>query len=832
MNYKDEDLNNGTDSGGEINFEQINRAAENVKFYNRVIRLSIFVIILAGAGCGIYLYSFISSGVDNRTLSGAAQDVKPVVKTGPQDNKASNKLVEGSTLPVSLVKEQRPAVIVSENKLPAAGTAENKISVPPKKSENKVPASIAAAAAAPATAAVDLIAGMPPGGEDGAAADTADVKLSGPKNPPPVDFSEDTKAVALDGEEAVQRSSSAEISVQSAVSKYEPDVSSIRKHLNAGRYIEFEKELSAALENKDISQDASSLLNALMAKYAYYVVENRALAQKHISGIKNIAGPAAGDYALVYVNLFGASFRPRARRVIDYINDNSSVNLTDAQKIEISKALAAAGMYDEAVRMLNRVIASADFEADIEYIKAVILKYHNSSGYHAAARSVESFDYSIDSTINPESPLPVKLNKTRILKYNNAGPVSCLLSENKNMRTLYSYGPDTAAYEINLLSAGKYNQYRIVPEGQNFELAGVFDIYNKRHAALLKRNGRYSLAPINNGAAAAEYLPGYFKGKEFGHIFIISPDGRYMARFVPEPKIDNSSSLEIINIDDQKVLFKAPGVFCRENDIEFAGFSSELIKYSIDSVLECRNFYYFKHAQGGGGTGETGIGLKLFVYDIDKKEEKALFPLTINKAVSLNISYLDSSGCFVLSYAGKNFTAASLKFKSGTWLIKNDLGGALNICHDPGRCFNYISGEKGRSFYFFDEARRALVLYDITPCGISDYLAHADSVFDYYPQYSVEKIDELKNSKIIKKITASEIKKIDNVSARQKKELEKIKTSELLIFVNTCMRSGMTALSLDKINAYIQKSESLTDEESYKILELKKEAQKVLEDDK
>ena len=827
MNYRDDDLNNNKSDGGEINFEQINRAAENVKFYNRVIRLSIIVIVLAGAGCGIYLYSFISSGVDNQSAPSVVSEVKPSAKPGQGDKNPSNdKFDEGSTLPVSLPREQQPAVNTSKNVLPAAKTKENKITPSSKKSENKVSASKTT------TAGVLLIKDTSEAVFSEATPDTAAVKLGGQKVLL-LAAVEDTASAAIKGGSAAAHSSSVEVlAPQPAAPKYEPDFLIIEKHLNLGRYSEFEKELTAALENKDISEAASSRLKILMVKYAYYVAENRALAQKHIAGVTNLSGPAAGDYAALFVNMYAASFKERARKIIDYISDNPAINLSDAQKIELSKALASAGMYDEASRMLNRVIASSDFEADIEFIKARILKYHNSAGYQAAARAVETIDYSIDSTINPDSPFPVKLSKTRVFKYNNAGPVSCLLSENKNMRTLYSYGPDAVAYEINLLSVGNFNFYRIVPETQNFELAGVFDIYNKRHAAVLKRNGKYSLAPINNGATAAEYLPGYFKGKEFDHLFMISPDGKYMARFLTDPKIDNASSLEIINLSDQKVLFKTAGVFCRDKDIEFACFSSDLVKYSIDSVLECRYFYYFKHVTQGGATNENGIGLKFFVYDIDKKEEKAMFLININKAASLNVSYLDSSGCFMLSYAGQKFSAASLKFKSGTWLIKNDLSGSLYLCPDSSRCFNYAPGEKSRSIYFFDEARRTLVLNEITQCGILDYLAYADSVFDYYPEYSSEKLDELKNSKLIKKITASEIKKIDNVSMRQKKEAQKLKTVELLMFVNTCMRSGLTALALDKINAYIKKSESLTDEESYKILELKKEAQKVLEDDK
>ncbi len=826
MNY-DDDFNINKTDGGEINFEQINRAAEKVKFYNRVIRLSIIVIILAGAGCGIYLYSFISSGVSDQTVSAPVREVKSPAKPAPGDKNHSNDMVD--KVPVSSValpEERQPAVSTSEAVLPASKTKENKINAPLKKSENKV------SAAKASTAAVLLVKDTSEALLPDSPADTAAVNIGVHKAPQP-DAAEDTVSNGLKDGGAAAHSSPVEVlAPKPAAPEYEPDFGVIEKHLNFGRYSEFEKESTAALENKNISDEASSRLNSLMAKYAYYVVENRARAQKHIAGVKNVSGAAAADYAVLFVNMYASSFRERARKVIDYISDNPAVKLTDAQKIEISKSLVSAGMFEESSRMLNRVIASADFESDIGYIKARTLKYHNSAGYQAAAKALETTNYSIDSTINPDSPAPVKLSKTRVFRYSNAGPVSCLLSENNNMRTLYSYGPDAAAYEINLLSAGNFNYYRIVPENQNFDLAGVFDIYRKRHAALLKRNGKYSLAPINNGAAAAEYLPVYFKGKEFNHIFMISPDGKYMARFLADPKVDNASSLEIVNISDQKVLFKTSGVFCREEDIEFACFSSDLVKYSIDSVLECRYFYYFKRVTQGGGTGETGIGLKLFVFDMDKKEEKALFLIDINKAANLNISYLDSSGCFMLSYAGKNFSAASLKFKSGTWLIKNDLGGSLCISPDLGSCFIYAPGEKSRSIYFFDEARRVLVLNDITQCGILDYLAHADSVFDYYPGYSVEKIDELKNSKLIKKLTAIEIKKIDGVSGRQKKELQKLKTAELLMYANYCMRFGLTALALDKINAYIKKSESLDDEQSYKILELKKEAQKVLEDDK
>jgi hypothetical protein len=839
MNFNGDDPeNNRIDGGGEIDLEQINRASQNVRFYNRVIRASIFFIIVFGAGCGIYLYSYISSGVSNEVPvqsepSGAARSEKNAAGKGPQ---------KGTETPPGA-----PAVPASAVSGPVPGAA--KVTKQPDKKSGSGHASPAIASSSPAAASP--------------AASTGPVSISGPapvavaavtvKTPRRDATAENnvSRPASNDrtaGIAAVKETSGVEVgkgvapqisvpatkeaSLVPAVPKFIADTAKIEKLLAAAKYDEFEKEAAAALSNKNIAEESSARLNTLMAKRAYFTGQNPALAQKHILKVKNIIAGGVCDYAVLYIYLFGPVSKLRCAQLINYINQNSSSALKDAEKVEIAKALARNGLYDESQKTLNRVIAASRFETEMENVKSYLKKYGNSLQYQAARKARENFDYSIDSITSPDAPFPVKIARTTLLKLTNAFPVACLPAASGTERSLYAYCRDLNAYEISLSRPGTVGRQSLSGGNHGFELAGVFNISGRQHAAEFKKASMYQLAPINNAAARSRYLPPYFEKKEFGHIFMISDDGNRLARFIRDPKSDNSASLEIVNINDRKVIFKADRVFIRESDLGFADFSADMVKYSIDYKLECRQFYYFRHAGTPGDTAEAGIKLKLFSVDLDKLEEKPLLAIEINKASDLNICYLDSSAQFMFSYHGKNASAAALRLRSGSWLLNKDMSGTLYLGEQILRCAVRDPEAKGRFVYAFDPSRSEVACYEIVKCEAAEYINYAEGIFSYYPDHAVAALEELLKSGSAGKITPAGLKKLEASLAQRKEELVKSKNADFLMAMTTCLRMGLPSFVIELINGYIQDSSSLTDEESRKILELKKEAETVLANDK
>jgi hypothetical protein len=833
MNYKGDDHeNNRIDGGGEIDLERISRASQNVRFYNRVIWVSIFIIIAFGAGCGIYLYSYISSGVSDEVP----------VQAAPSDAGAGAKKSGGQSSPkVNETPSGAPAdssASAGAGKETAPGAS--KTATPPDKkaATTGMPPVLTGSRPAASTGPVSLAgtAGLTavkvPSGDTTAENNV----ISDAVNDRTAEIAsvKETAGVEIGKGGAHQNAAPAtkDAAVVKTLPKFIADTAKIEKLLAAAKYDEFEKEAASALSNKNIAEESSARLNTLMAKRAYFTGQNPALAHRYILKVKNIIAGGVCDYAVLYLYLFGPVSKLRCAQLINYINQDPSSALKDAEKLEIAKALARNGLYDESQKTLNRVIAASRFETEMEYVKSYLKKYDNSPQYQAARKTKETFDYSIDSITSPGAPFPVKITRTVLLKLTNAFPVACLPAASGTERSLYAYCRDLSAYEISLSRPGAVGRQSLAEGGRGFELAGVFNISGRQHAAEFKKDSMYQLAPINNAAAKARYLPPYFEKKEFDHIFMISDDGNRLARFIRDPKSGNSASLEIVNINDRKVIFKAERVFIRESDLGFADFSAEMVKYSIDYKLECRQFYYFRHAGTPGDTAEAGIKLKLFSVDLDRLEEKPLLAIEINKASDLNLCYLDSGAQFMLSYNGKNASAAALRLRSGSWLLNKDMSGSLYLGDRVLRCAARDPEAKGRFVYAFDPSRSEVACYEIVKCEAAEYINYAEGIFSYYPDHAVAALEELLKSRAAGTVKPAEMKKNEASLAQRKEELVRIKNADFLMAMTTYLRIGLPAYALERINAHIKDSSSLTDEESRKILELKKEAETVLANDK
>ncbi|HOD40025.1 MAG TPA: hypothetical protein PKW98_07385 [Candidatus Wallbacteria bacterium] len=816
MNFNDDDNDNRNINNGEIDFDQINRTSANVRFYNRVIWASIFIIILAGAGCGIYLYSYISSGIKNE-----------IVRPEPEIKKSEKAVKEGTTAHGPVPVQERPAAAASANKShlaqpePAAThrghpgsekTASVILKQQPAAQTTLKPVSPPAAVSVAATSEVAAAVshGAPATSETAVSKETAGVEIV---------------LAAVAGE----TKGTAEVS---AAEVYKPDVSLLEKKLARANYSEFETEALRELAQKSIDDSAASRINLLLAKYYYYIKNSNSQSQKHLLKIKNIIAAGASEYAFIYFNLFSSVSRLRCAQLLKYINDNPAVNLTDTEKIEMAKSLVKNGLFEDASRILNRVIASSNFEAEIKYLKSEMSKFGQGDAYQQAVKSREEADYTIDFTARQGAGNIVKIVKTPVIKFKNSFPVSCILSEEKGRRALYAYCSDLNFYEVDLMAPAAFKKYAMLDNNQSMELAGAFNVYNKQHAAVLKKAGKYQLAPVTNGALKSRFMPAYFQKKEFGNIFMVSAGGNHLARFTPEAKNENSGLLEIVNIADQKVLFKTEKAFLRGGDLGFASFSSELIKYSIDTKMECRYFYYFKHAGLDSATGEASLRLKLFVLDIEKLEEKAIMTLEINKPQDLYVYYLDSCSSFMISYYGKDSNAASLKLKSGSWIITRDLGGALMASERILRGVCCVQGPGGGSLYAFDPVRFEIMKYEIVRCTASDYMSRAESLFAYFPDYAFETLERLKQPAVFKSLSGEEARKLDYLLKVRSEEIVKIKTAGLLMSSLTYSRLKLYALCKEKIESYAKSASSLTGEENAAIMEIKKEAEKALENDK
>jgi len=226
MNFNDDDNDNRNINNGEIDFDQINRTSANVRFYNRVIWASIFIIILAGAGCGIYLYSYISSGIKNE-----------IVRPEPEIKKSEKAVKEGTTAHGPVPVQERPAAAASANKShlaqpePAAThrghpgsekTASVILKQQPAAQTTLKPVSPPAAVSVAATSEVAAAVshGAPATSETAVSKETAGVEIV---------------LAAVAGE----TKGTAEVS---AAEVYKPDVSLLEKKLARANYSEFETE--------------------------------------------------------------------------------------------------------------------------------------------------------------------------------------------------------------------------------------------------------------------------------------------------------------------------------------------------------------------------------------------------------------------------------------------------------------------------------------------------------------------------------------------------------------------------------------------------------------
>ncbi len=862
MAFNDEDYDGGGPHKNDgFDFEAVNRASEKVKFYNRIIKIIIFITIAAGAGCGIYLYNYISSGINNsiennnkifsaknlrhevssrnglpldnsgsvyRESSGAAGAVNAGTDEigSSKTNRASGNEIAGPENEAA-VKLQTDGIALKKGKnLNMHIIREEKktfdVVITPVSTNNKKPSDTdIAAASTPAddTSGVAVSAAVPDV--------SSEIAVSG----------QDVKSEHLPAD---IDSGSASVAVQTPVSRpeYKIDFSVIEKKLNIGNYLEFESMANQILNSGDISHDDFCRLNVLYAKYAFFIKHDQALSRKYISRVKKIIKEAASDYILLYAYLSsGASDKSRLLKMIAYVMQRSDYVISDDYKMELAKALIVNGHYGEAASMMNRIVAASMFEDDIKYVNGKIKKFNDSIDYVSALKVYETVDYSIGplNTVSNSLISTVKILKTPVFKYNKGLPSACLLNEFSGVNVLYIYGKDGGVNEINIQSPprqrGKYNLFS---SESNFDVCGVFDIYKKRHAAVFKNNDRYQLAPVNNDAALSDYLPFYFKDRDLDGNFIISSNGAYAAKFnnIHKNGAAPETELEIVNLKDGKSIFKSPGVFFRENDTQFACFSAEIVKYAIDEVMECRYLYYFKNIHDAD-TSETAISLKLYLYDMDKKEERPLLTIEADNSSDLYISRLDYLDGFVLSYRAKETKESSAKLKSGTWLIGRQ--GPENVLRLSGGLMSCFAGSKRsgiRLFYAYDFSRESFFLYEITSSDPLEYIKHAESLFKYYPDYSLEKLDMLKNAAALIKLSPANLKILDSAASRLRSEAALSKAADTMMLLNTLIRVNLKALLIKRADDYIKNADSLTDEDGVKILELKKEAEILIKNDK
>lgn len=847
--------NKRNSAGDEIDFDRINQVSRNVRFYNRVIWAAIFIIIALGAGCGIYLYNYISSGVrgdepaqeavkdggarknteggPTERRTGAQNGPSPAgEKSDPAARPALERYVQKDVSPAPSTHEARPprdakpAVAASSRHgggetleiTAAAVTDEASITGNPRASAagDTTPAALAKSMGAQSAGTVPINLNSA-----SCAPVTEEISASSPRAP----LTTGVDAAGAPVQPPSNSAATSEVAAPAVPQKFTADASKLEKMLAAGRYSEFERETAAALATPGITPESSSRLNMLLAKRAYYQGQDPSSARERLLKVKNISAAGVCDYLCLYLNLFGSASRLRCSQVISYASQSAAA-LTDAQKVELAGTMARNGFYEDARKMLNRVIASSNFEAEIGRIQETLKKYDGSPGYQAALKARESFEYSIDSTGRGPAPSPVRISRTPVLKLKNTVPVSCFAVVSGAERKLYAYCGDAGAYEISLSVPGRFTGYRLAPESQGLKLTGAFDIRGAQHAAEFERASKYQLAPVNNDAARARYLPPYFEKKEFDHIFIVSADGSRLARFIPDAATAGAASLEIININDRKTLFKADKVFYRPGDTGFAGFSADLVKYSIDEKLECRYFYYFKHASQPGATSETSMKLKLYAADLERLEEKPLLALDVNRPQDLYFAYIGPAGLIMLSYRGGLTASAPVHLKSGSWLINRDISGALFLGDRQLRCAAGDPSAKGLTLYAFDVSRSEIAAFTVSACEAVELIDHAGALFPYFPDYAISLLEDLSRSKAAAAASRpSDARRLEITLEEKKKELAKVRRVELINAATTLLRMGFPSLALERIDGHIKESSSLTDEESVRIMELKKEAE-------
>ena len=809
--------NSGVNPENEIDFERMNRAAQNVRFYNRLIWGAIAGVILAGVICGGYLYYFISSKLEkqNPAIEIIATETKNKTQERGEEklNGTSQQSQNGPETiinpPVNRIGRE------SEKKLPDANittavrsTKETELIA--KKNEKSTE--------------INLISQQ-------SSIETAVLK---PRN-----ISTNTSEIST-AQNAVSIIKSSEISiniqsgtmpVETAAQKYEIEIDcrQLEKFLKTGEENSFDSKITKYESMKNISQNSLDRINLLCAKKALFINRDRHSAQKKIALIKNVEAAGAAEYCISYLNLFSQRDKSNCVQLIDHVLSSPKQSLNDSEKMEIAKIAFKTGIYDQTQKALNYIIATSSFEFEINFLKKMITRFKGTLNYQGAAKLIGEHEYNIDPNgLVAESHL-LKSKKSVLFKSNII--MRSLLMPRGPSNSLYAFDEKNTAYEIKNNGPNiTVKKYPLISQPE-FNLIGCFDVYKHQQVAVIENSGNYQLTPINNNELKQKYLPAFFDKKAYTYPFIISPSGRHAVRIIISDEESPTCEIELMNLENSKIIFRARDVFYRTHDLGFMCFSEELSKVSINTFFNDNVFYYFSVEKSVNSTAGLPFALKVRLnsYDTEFNEHAALMSLTIDNAASLNISYISSFEKLFISYEGPKLQAGNMVLDSGSWLIGKKIDGAVKISKD---IISHVTGiynnaEKALTIYGIGSGGNEIVKYELLSSSFDEIMNHISIVFDYYPHRAIELINKVFSKRNMKFINLASLK-IKGELQKKANDYEEIKSVETYLQCLTLMRLNLHFYALKRAEDYIKNAVNMTTAANAKILEIKTEAEKEL----
>lgn len=781
MEPKDKyNLNTGPDN--EIDLESIRKASGKARFYNQVILWVVVFVILFGAGCGAYLYYFITMSEKRAPQVPEPVPASPVKRPPapetPPETPAQPKV---SAAPAAVTKTPEPA--------PARPVRE-KPPVRPPAAPSKAPRAVAPAAVPTAEIALKKT-------DEAALMSTAEISLPAA-----------TGEVALPAPGTVEVSSAPATSENLAQKPADPkpayataDTAEVQKLITSGRLEEAMTSAGEKLKTERLDPDVADRLRLMRSKISLFALGNMKEAHADFLKVKN-PKTSITEYVSIYTRLFGASAPDRCRQLISSVLSDPKAELEDEEKIEIAKSALVAGLSKEAARALNNVVAVADFKAEIDPMRKAMAQeeaFSRSPGLNKYKNTV----FSIEQTGELGGKKVVSIRNSEF--FNAKSPVKIMFSSANAPGRIFACDSSDTMNEIDPVTGRLMASYPLSADGK-ISFAGCFEIFGASQVGMVRSGGKYQIATIRNSAFKKAFEPAYTGKADLLNPLAFSPSGKHAVRIAPTPGKAGECSMEVVSLQNGKTTAKTSGCLFRDADFSCVAFSAEAKKYDVDTVLESRYVYYFKYNPEPPSTAaaEFRHRFSLCVMNLETGDEKSLLNVRTNNPASLFISNLYPTGLMALSFDGSASCPGFAHMSGGTWISGRGFETATFLSQAVFRAFaaNVAPGASKLNLFAAEFARPGIRMYEIEPRPLQEAAEYAKFLGGKNPKNALKllKMFEDRNLALTqpeKNILAAEIKKFEN-------EFEKLEYVRLLLEIRTLQRMRLEKTALERADAYIK----------------------------
>lgn len=287
--------------------------------------------------------------------------------------------------------------------------------------------------------------------------------------------------------------------------------------------------------------------------------------------------------------------------------------------------------------------------------------------------------------------------------------------------------------------------------------------------------------------------------------------------------------MEVVSLLNGKSTAKSSDCLFRENDFSFIAFSTEMKKYSVDSVLESKYLFYFKSNPEPPGTSpaEFRNQYSLCMMNLETGDEKSLLNIRTNNPSALFISNLYPSDLMALSFEGSAANPGFAHLSGGTWISGRNFETATYLSQAVFRSFaaSISPGKSKLTIFAAELARPGVRMYEIEARPLSEAAEYAKFIGRKNPRNSLKMLKMFEEKEVIltpqeKGLLSNEIKKFES-------EYEKNEAVRTLLELRTLQRMKLEKTALDRAETYI-KPRREGDADLSEILEIKAELEKTL----